>query len=212
MLIADAHEDISSSFEEIINAKRALQDANYELKKADLDVDNAHIVREEAELENDHATSNLHKADKQVEKALDNLVKADGDVNFLRGRAGDAAKYLGAAKFDLTQAMNRLIVAQAAKEQSDKAMAILSAQEASLSILEGESTYIFSTCEAGPYPSMVGSARVVAASAHGYRLDSGYTLIFGACSRQVACEVGDVVTYDGYLKDGFIHGIEISKE
>lgn len=66
---------------------------------------------------------------------------------------------MGIAKFNLNQATNNLLVAQAAKEQADKALALATA-EASV-IPEGNSTYIFSGCDIGAYPTYAGSARLI---------------------------------------------------
>ena len=54
--------------------------------------------------------------------------------------------------------MNNLLVAQAAKEQADKAMAIASTQLKSRDY--SPKTYIFSGCEAFNYPTYSGSAVV----------------------------------------------------
>jgi len=66
---------------------------------------------------------------------------------------------LGGAQFNLTQAMNQLLVAQAAKAQSDKNLAIISSDAAN-SASTGNSTYIFGGCDRGSYPSFSGTLAV----------------------------------------------------
>jgi len=55
-----------------------------------------------------------------------------------------ASTNLGSAKFNLTQALNNLFVAQAAKAQADKTVYLASLTE-SIPI-SGNSTYIFGGC------------------------------------------------------------------
>lgn len=49
-------------------------------------------------------------------------------VSDLQAQKQDAKSQLGAAQFNLTAAMNNLFVAQAAKEQADKSITLLSLQ------------------------------------------------------------------------------------
>jgi hypothetical protein len=65
---------------------------------------------------------------------------------------------LGEAKFNLNQALNNLYMAQAAKEQADKAVLIASIAESAP--ISGSTTYIFRGCEVGNYPSVFGSVIV----------------------------------------------------
>lgn len=58
----------------------------------------------------------------------------------------------------MTQALNQLLVAQAAKAASDTNMAIMSSQ--STAPLEAVSTYIFGGCDKGAYPSFSGTIPV----------------------------------------------------
>lgn len=111
--------------------------------------------------------------------------------------------------------MNQLFVAQAAKEQSDKAMLLASAQ---ISILpSGTTTYIFSGCDIGNYPVISGTASITGSSARGFELSSGYNILYGNCTEAGEVSLkevkkGDTVGFHGYLKDGFIQGIRIAKQ
>lgn len=117
---------------------------------------------------------------------------------------------LGAANFNLTQAQNQLLVAQAAKAQSDKNLAIMSSYAAG-SLNNGTSTYIFGGCDKSNYPSFSGTLAVSELLVNGARLVSGHSLVFGNCSKTVQIEKGDVIKFEGYLKDGIIHGLSVSK-
>ena len=114
---------------------------------------------------------------------VNNLKKANQDVTDTRDDLKDAAASLGAAKFNLTQAMNQLLVAQAVKAQADKNIAILSTQLAAP--LEPVSTYIFGGCDRGIYPSFSGTMAVKYIASNGAILASGHTLIYGNCSKTV---------------------------
>ena len=121
-----------------------------------------------------------------------------------------AKNSLGEAEFNLVQAMNRLYVAQAAKAQSDKALLLASVQSSILP--SGTSTYIFSGCEIGNYPSISGTASISKTSKGGYVLSSGYTLLYGNCTEAATPATdGDFVEFTGFIKDGFIHGVKIAK-
>jgi len=54
--------------------------------------------------------------------------------------------------------MNNLYVAQAAKEQADKALLLASATETATK--SGNITYIFGGCDPSLYPSMFGTSRI----------------------------------------------------
>jgi hypothetical protein len=104
--------------------------------------------------------------------------------------------------------MNQLLVAQAAKAQSDKNMAIMSSYAVN-SMEKGSSTYIFAGCDKRNYPSFSGTLIVSEILTQGARLTSGHTLVYGNCTKGVQISKGDLIKFDGYLKDGMIHGISI---
>jgi hypothetical protein len=105
--------------------------------------------------------------------------------------------------------MNQLYVAQAAKEQSDKALLLASAQSSQLP--SGTSTYIFSGCDIGNYPPIFGTASITQSSSSGYQLSSGFALLYGNCTQARSLSIGDTVNFQGYLRNGSIHGVKIDK-
>ena len=120
-----------------------------------------------------------------------------------------AGNELGKANFNLNQAMNNLLVAQSAKEQADRNIAIMTAQ--SVERDTGNRTYIFSGCEALNYPSYSGSSQVESVEEGKALLTSGRTLLFGQCTQKGDIKVGDLVYFDGYWKDGCIHGLKLER-
>ena len=58
---------------------------------------------------------------------------------------------------------------------------------------------------------MSGSATVTQKFKNGVTLNSGHKLLWGKCTKSVPTEVGDLIFYDGYLKDGCINAILIAK-
>lgn len=85
-----------------------------------------------ANFQNDAASAAYNTANNNLNKALLDLRAANSTVFELQHQASSAKNHLGQAKFNLTQAMNTLFVAQAAKQQSDKALLIASAQSSQL--------------------------------------------------------------------------------
>lgn len=129
----------------------------------------------------------------------------------MTNQLSDAGNKLGVAKFNLVQANNNLIIAQAKKEQADKATAIIKTQSAALPEPGSTSTYIFGGCNQLAYPSISGSASIVKSNSLGFTLTSGHTLLFGDCTQRDPCIAGDVINYSGYLKDGYVHACEVRK-
>ncbi len=170
-------------FTAIGTAKKVLQNYQNNLTDFLFNSSNAHNAKDIANLENDIANSEYNNKEDTSYKAMNNLKKANQDVIDIRDELNNAAASLGAAKFNLTQAMNELIVAQAAKAQADKNMAILSTHSAAP--LEPFSTYIFGGCDRGIYPSFSGSMAVKEVVINGAVLASGHRLVYGNCSKTV---------------------------
>jgi len=85
-------------------------------------------------------------------------------------------------------------VAQAKKQQADKATSIVKAQTATLP--EANSQFIFSGCSQQAFPTISGSAFIQKTNAYGYALSSGSTLLFGGCTdKDVIGSVGDLISY-----------------
>lgn len=93
----------------------------------------------------------------------------------------DAAKNsLGVAKFNLNQAMNNLFVAQAAKEQADKATNLISAQASSTN----SKPITFGGCDAQTYPTIFGTSYVTSVDPSSLALSSGAIILRGPCTKQ----------------------------
>ena len=43
------------------------------------------------------------------------------------------------------------------------------------------------------------------------KISIGHILVYGNCSKTVYLAEGDTVKFEGYLKDGIIHGLSISQ-
>ena len=132
----------------------------------------------------------------------------------MRGEGNQAKTDLGIANFNLNQALNTLYVAQAAKAASDKATAIAYAQgAASIDILKGESTYVFSGCNQQVYPSISGTVAVSTLVASGAKLNSGHILTWGDCTEKtVTIAPSDVITFVGSIRNGVISAASITKQ
>lgn len=155
---------------------------------------------------NDRAQSGLTASQNSYVKAYSALNNANTVVSQLQESLNDASDQLGVAKFNLQQANNNLFVAQARKEQADKATEIVRAQSSALPADDSTSTYIFAGCEQQAYPSIGGSALINDANKYGYKLSSGHALVFGGCTKgDVSVRKGDVITYNGYIKNGYVH-------
>jgi hypothetical protein len=147
----------------------------------------------------------LTAAQNAYNQAYSALNNANNLVSGLTGQLNGAQNDLGVAKFNLQQANNNLFVAQARKQEADKATSIVRLQTASLPAPGSNSTYIFSGCDQLAYPSISGTVAITASNSIGFSLASGQTLLFGDCTtKDTSCSTGDVITYVGYVKDGYI--------
>jgi hypothetical protein len=210
--VNSANQDVNSAFKEVSDAKKVLQAFSNNNSVIGFNVNNAFDEKDIANFQNDAANSAYNTSTSSLKKALQDLQAANSTVYELQLQAAEAKHYLGQAEFNLVQAMNALFVAQAAKEQSDKAILIASAQSSQLPT--GTSTYIFSGCEIGNYPVISGTASITASSGAGFELSSGYNILYGSCTEKggVAFSTGDTVCFQGYLKNGYIHGVKIAKQ
>lgn len=107
----------------------------------------------------------------------------------------------------LAFALNQLYVATAAKQQADKAIAIVEAQ-----ITNTQNTTFYG-CSQGAYPSSFGAGIIQSAITEGYILESNQRLLLGNCTigSTSIYTAGDMVTFQGYLRNGAIHLIKLSK-
>jgi len=162
---------------------------------------------------NDDAHTNLNVADAALTAAQHALEDANAKVADLRAQIGTAESNLGVAKFNYNQALNRLYVAQAAKQASDKAIAIAYAQGAAATdIFKGQSTYVFSGCLSKAYPSISGTVSVVNLIPSGAQLSSGHVLTWGDCTTKDTINIGDVIYYTGSIVGNAISAATVVKQ
>jgi hypothetical protein len=200
------------AFNTYSGAKKQLQGAQDQKQQADTVVASAKNAVRLVNQINDNAQSYLTKSQNVYQQAYSALNNANTLVSQLEETLNDASNQLGVSKFNLQQALNNLYVAQARKEQADKATQIVRAQSSVLPADDSTSTYIFAGCEQQAYPTIAGSASVNIANKIGYQLSSGNTLVFGSCTqRDVSVKTGDIISYNGYLKDGYVHAISYKK-
>ncbi len=126
----------------------------------------------------------------------------------IRAQAAAQGGDLGAANFNLTQALNNLYVAQAAKAAADKASQIAFAYGASsLDLLtKGSSSYVFQGCNHQVYPSITGTVAVSSLISSGAVLNSGHILTWGDCTDKTQLvSTGSIVTFTGTFSNGVIN-------
>lgn len=187
-------------------AKKQLQEALNQKQQANTVVAAAQNAVNIVNQLNDNAQAALNIAQNAYVKAYSALNNANTVVSRLQENLNDAADQLGVSKFNLQQANNNLFVAQSRKEQADKATEIIRSQSSVIPADDSTSTYIFAGCEQQAYPSFGGSALINASSKYGYQLSSGHALVFGSCTkRDSSVKQGDVITFRGYLKNGYVH-------
>ena len=59
------------------------------------------------------------------------------------------------------------------------------------------------------YPFISGSAYVDRVLENGIVLSSKQTVVWGECTKRAACKVGQLVSFEGYLKGGYVHACGI---
>ena len=105
-----------------------------------------------------------------------------------------------------------MFVAQSGKEQADKATAIVRTQSSVLPAPDSQSTYILGGCVQQAYPTIAGSARIDRSNKLGYSLSSGNTLLFGDCTnKDHDVKDGDIINYQGYIKNDYVHAVYYKK-
>lgn len=197
------------AFGELAEKKKALQLAIDQKAKADIVVTNAKNAVTIINQANDDALAALTMAQRNYELAYSALDNANRLVSKVRAELAVADNKLGVAKFNLLQALNNLYVAQARKEQADKSTNIVRMQTATLP--EEESTHIFAGCIQQAYPTISGTAVISKANGQGYSLNSGNVLVFGDCTQKEVVVVGDLIEYEGYIKEGYVHAVSYKK-
>lgn len=210
--VKDAQNAYGIAWADVQAAKAALDDARDKLIQANAAVDNAQNAVGLATQANDDAQASLNVADAALTAAEKNLRDANADVASVSLLFSDASTKLGVAKFNHNQALNRLYVAQAAKAESDRALAIAYAQGvASTDIFKGESTYIFNGCLNQAYPAIGGTVSVTALIPNGAQLSSGHVLTWGDCTTKDNINLGDVISYSGSIVGNCISAVSVKR-
>ena len=128
--------------------------------------------------------------------------------------------------------INQLYITQSRKEAADRSSAIALA-EGSLSdnnidngvkiIANSGSTFngcgvnscnsgsTFNGCGVNSYPLISGTFKVVSVNVYGYKLASGHSIIYGACSDVKSCNTGDLIAYSGYIVNGVVNALRIKR-
>lgn len=197
------------TFNAFTKAKNALQAAQDLKSRANGIVANAQNAVNLVNQANDNAQADLTTAQNAYVRDHSALNNANNLVSNIKGKLNDAQTQLGVSKFNLQQALNNLLVAQAAKAEADKATAVVLAQSSTLP--SGNSTYLFAGCVQQAYPTICGTAQVTKANSFGYSLSTGENLLFGSCTtKSEAFKVGDYINYNGYIQGGFVQATSIS--
>ncbi len=58
---------------------------------------------------------------------------------------------------------------------------------------------------------MSGTVKVTQKLANGYVVSTGHRLLYGACTKHTACNVGDTLSYNGFLINGLINAQRIER-
>lgn len=209
LLLKDAKNSLNDTFESITLARQFLQKAKNDQQNATFKVNAIDNEKNLAEYENDHAMAAFNSALSAETASALNLQKGNDDIDHLRQSLRNETALLGSAKYNLTQALNRLYVAQAAKEQADKTVLLATLYEKRPPT--ANSSYLFQGCNPGNYPSVAGSVRVRTVGSGYYELESGQVVAFGGCSEVGTCREGEVASFEGYLRNGVVHATRISK-
>lgn len=198
--VKDAQNAYSLAWANVQTRKNELDEANNKLLQANAQVVNAKNAVGLATQANDDAQTNLNVADAALTAAQHTLQDANAAVADLSAQIAEAGTHLGSAKFNYIQALNALFVAQSAKAESDRALAIAYAQgAASTDIFKGQSTYVFNGCLNSAYPSISGTVSVTNLIPNGAQLSSGHVVTWGDCTTKQTINIGDVISYSGSI-------------
>lgn len=69
----------------------------------------------------------------------------------------------------------------------------------------------FSGCDAQVYPPISGTVKVIKKLSNGYVVSTGHQVVYGACTQQVACNVGDTLSYNGFIVNGVVNAQRIQR-
>ena len=171
----------------------------------------------------DDANSILNKADFALKNAEANLNRVLDKLAAIRALYVTAKTEFGQAQWNYETALNKLYIAQARKETADRATAIALAEGSlsdhntgSRSTSVGQQTSpvtvgAFVGCDAQVYPPISGTVKVTQKLANGYVISTGHQVVYGACTKHTACNVGDTIAYNGFLVNGIVNAQRIER-
>ena len=171
----------------------------------------------------DNANSALNKADFTLKSAEANLNKILDKLAAIRALYVTAKTELGQAQWNFEIALNKLYIAQARKETADRASAIALAEGSSSDHNTGYSNTtfgqtsspitvgVFGGCNAQVYPPISGTVKVTQKIANGYVISTGHQVLYGPCTKHTACNVGDTLSYNGFLVNGIVNAQRIER-
>jgi hypothetical protein len=71
---------------------------------------------------------------------------------------------------------------------------------------------MFTGCDQKAYPTIAGSATIIRTNANGFQLSTGSLLLYGNCTQgDSSVKTGDIISYNGYLKQGIVQCIFFKK-
>lgn len=188
----------------------------------DLSVVNSKDALQLVQQARDDANSALNKADFNLNIAEANLNKVLDKLAAIRALYVTAKTEYGTAQWNYETALNKLYVAQARKETADRASAIALAEgslsdhntgysNSSIGQTSSTVTAAFAGCDAQVYPPISGRVKVTQKLANGYVVATGQQVLFGACTKHTACNVGDTLSYNGFLVNGIVNAQRIER-
>jgi hypothetical protein len=69
----------------------------------------------------------------------------------------------------------------------------------------------FVGCDAQVYPPISGTVKVTQKLPDAYVISTGHRLVYGACTKHTACNVGDTIAYNGFLVNGIVNAQRIER-
>ena len=152
----DAYLTFNLTFQTYQMAKKIIQKQLDRKTMSDVVVQMASNQASLARTVNDNALKKLNEAQDKYRKSnsvFNSVLKEAVGLGYSFEAARDQ---LGVAKFSLRQAKDKLLVAQAAKKEADKATAIIAMTSAALP----KDPSAFKGCDQGAYPTMVGTIQI----------------------------------------------------
>ena len=218
-----AQNEYKRSFADLEDAKGDLEAAKRRKELTDISVVNAKDSLLLVQQARDDANSMLNKADFVLKNAEANLNRVLDKLAAIRSLYVTAKTELGQAQWNFETALNKLYISQARKETADRASAIALAEGSNSDHNSGYQTTsvgqqtspvtvgAFIGCDAQVYPPISGTVKITQKLVGGYVISTGHQVVYGACTKQTACNVGDTVAYSGFLVNGVVNAQRIER-